>query len=300
MFRNAALHILLCLLSVPALAGAPLAEERPRLLVRSSYALVGGLPDEEDLAYEVAAIIDECAPTIAPLVGATDLGPIPAAIYRDRSAFIAATGMPPRSRVVGLATFPAGVIHIDGTGLLASIEKVVPHEVGHVMVARALGPALPALPLWVNEGIAEYVAGETAALVDPVWVQAVGQGSSLDLAELDSAIEERGDQAGLAYAQSASLVNFLVAERGEAVVADLIRSLTRTRDFDTSLREVTGWQTSELEATWRRAVVRRWRWPLLFQSPTVFYGVMVLLFLIGLIRYLKERRRRQEMPEEEW
>lgn len=300
MVRNAALYILLGLLGAPALAGEPLAEDRPRILVRSAYAIVGGMANAEDVAYEVAAIVDECTPRIALVVGAADLRPVPAAIYIDRKAFIDATSMPPRSRVVGLATFPAGVIHIDGTGLLASIEKVVPHEVGHVMVARALGPALPALPTWFNEGVAEYVAGETAAQVDPVWVRAVGRGSSLDLAELDAAISERGDEAGLAYAESASIVNFLVAERGETVIADLIRSLARTRDFETSLQEVTGWRTSELESTWRRAVVRRWRWPLLFQSPVVLYGVMVLLFLIGLVRYLRERRRRQEMPEREW
>ena len=299
MVRNAALYILLGLLGAPALAGEHPSEERPRILVRSAYAVVGGMAHAQDVAYEVAAIIDECTPRIAPVVGAADLRPVPAAIYVDRKAFIAATGMPPRSRVVGLATFPAGVIHIDGTGLLASIEKVVPHEVGHVMVARALGPALPALPTWFNEGIAEYVAGETAAQVDPVWVRAVGQGSSLDVAELNAAIDERGEQAGLAYAESASIVNFLVAERGETVIADLMGSLARTRDFETSLQEVTGWRTSELESTWRKAVVRRWRWPLLFQSPVVVYGVMVLLFLIGLVRYLRERRRRRSSFEVE-
>ena len=94
-------------------------------------------------------------------------------------------------------------------------------------------------------------------------------------------------------------MNFLVAERGKAVIADLIRSLARTRDFETSLQEVTGWRSGELESTWRRAVVRRWRWPLLFQSPVVVYGVMVLLFLIGLVRYLRERRRRRSSFEVE-
>jgi len=300
MVKNAACYILLGLLAAPGMAAEPSPDERPRLLVHSTYAIVGGIPKAQDMAYEVAALIDECAPRIAAIVGTEDLQFVPAVIYLDRKAFIDATGIPPRSRVVGLATFPSGLIHVDGTELLASIEKVVPHEVGHILTARAVGPGLPALPTWLSEGIAEYVAGETAAHVDPIWVQAVGRGASLDLAELDSAIHGRGDQAGLAYAESASIVNFLVAQRGESVIADLIRSLARTRDFETSLQEVTGWRTEELESTWRRSVVRRWRWPLLFQSPVVVYGLMVLLFLIGLLRYVRERRRRQEMPEQEW
>jgi hypothetical protein len=220
-------------------------------------------------------------------------------VYLDRRAFVQATGIPATSRVVGLATFPRGVIHIDGTGLLAAIETVVPHEVGHVMVARALGPALTALPMWLNEGIAEYVAGERAAQVDPVWVRALGRGTTLELAELDAVIAERDERAALAYAEAASIVNFLVAERGEGVIAELLRSLTRTQNFEAALKEVTGWDTAELESSWRSSVVRAWRWPLLAESPLLIYAVMALLFFIGLARYLRERRRRREAREED-
>ncbi len=298
--RTSVLCLLIGLLAAPGLGAQPAGEKRPRVLVRSAYATVSGLAGAEEVAYEVAALIDECVPRIARILGTREVQAIPATIYLDRREFVQATGVPPRSRVVGLATFPPGMVHIDGTGLLAAIEKVVPHEVGHVLVARTLGPALPALPTWLNEGIAEYVAGETAAQVDPVWVRAVGRGASLELAELDGAIRERGDRAGLAYAESASLVNFLVAERGEGAISGLLRSLAATRDFEISLREVTGWQTEELEVAWRQSVVRRWRWPLLLQSPVVLYGAMVVLFLIGVARYLRQRRRRQEMVEQDW
>jgi hypothetical protein len=295
-----ALALALALLAQQAPGAQWPESDRLQLLAESQYARVIGVPSARATARNVAALIDEAVPRIASIVGTEDLRPVAAVVYLDRGDFVEATGIPARARVVGLATFPAGLVHVDGTGLLTAIERVVPHEVGHVMVARALGPALPDLPAWLNEGIAEYLAGERAAQVDPVSVRALGRGTALELGDLDTAIDERGETAGLAYAEAASIVHFLVAQQGEGVIADLLRSFARTRDLEVTLKEVTGWRSAELESAWRSSVVRRWRWPLLFQSPTLIYGLMVLLFLVGLARYLRDRRRRQEMLDEDW
>jgi len=292
--------LLLALASLPSPLHAAAREQAPRVLRQTTYAHVIGHPQAEHLAVRVAAAIDQAVPEIAPLLGARDLSPIRAYVYPDRDSFRRAANLPRRSTIAGLATFPGEVIHIDGTGLLASIEKVVPHEVGHVLVARALGPALPALPRWTNEGIAEYVAGERASQVDPVALRAIGRGSALDIAELDAAFHSGGQRTALAYAQSASLVNFLVAERGEEIIADLLRTLRETRSFDAALDQATGRRLPELESAWRRSLARRWRWPLLFQSGAPVLALMLLLFLAGLVRHFLRRRRRQEISEQDW
>jgi hypothetical protein len=277
-------------------AGAP---SPPEPLARSRHALVFGAPEVRLMAQRVAELMDEAVSRIAPVVATSDVSPVPAAIYSDRQEFVRATNLPRDSRVAGLAVFPAGVIYLDGTELFTSIERVVPHEVAHVLMARALGDALPALPDWAGEGVAEYAAGQRASFVDPTALQAIGRGQSLALAELDGAIEARDSTSGLAYAQSTSLVHFLVSEYGEEVIEDLLRSLRHTRDFEMSLLEVTGLDLDELERQWRRSVSRRWGWRLLFR-PELIYLVMAVLLVIGVIRHLLERRRRQELPEEDW
>jgi len=276
-------------------------EQGMSVLARTGYAVVAGRPEAQPLAGRVAALVEAAVLMIAPVVGTGDLRPVQTVIYLDRGEFAKATGISPRSRIVGLATFPAAVIHIDGTELLADVERVVPHEVGHIMIARALGPALPSAPVWLCEGIAEYAAGERASQVDPVALRAIGRGSSLHLDELDGAFRVGGGEAGLAYAEAASVVNFLVAERGEPVIAELLSSLAKTGDPEASLRELTGWTNADLETAWRRSVSQRWRWPLLFDSPALIYGLMVFLFAAGLARYLRDRRRRrQEMDGRDW
>jgi len=291
--------VLIGLIAVSACAAQAPPAPGSLVLTSERAAVIAG-PDMRGKAPRVAALLDREVPRIAAIVGADDLRPIPVVIYADRQAMLKTAGLPIRSSIVALATLPAGIIHVDGAERLASIEKVLPHEAAHVLIARAVGSALPAVPLWLNEGIAEYAAGRTASQADPVWLRAIGQGKSLRLEELDHAIGQHGENAGLAYAQAASLVSFLVAQRGEGVITDLLHSIAASRDFEESLRQVTGWQPDEMEIAWRTAAARRWRWPLLFQSQAVWLGLMVLLFLAGLARYLRQRRRRQEAPDEDW
>jgi hypothetical protein len=291
--------VLIGLIAVSACAAQAPPAPGPFVLISERAAVRAGLA-MQGKAPRVAALLDREVPCIAAIVGTDDLRPIPVVIYADHQAMLKAAGLPIRSSIVALATLPAGTIHVDGAERLASIERVLPHEAAHVLIARAVGSALPAVPVWLNEGIAEYAAGTTASQADPVWLRAISKGKSLRLEELDNAIAQHGGNAGLAYAQAASLVNFLVAQRGEGVIADLLRSIATSRDFEESLRQVTGWRPAEMEAAWQTATARRWRWPLLFESQAVWFGLMVLLFLAGLARYLRQRRRRQEAPDEDW
>ena len=259
-----------------------------------------GDTEARSVGTRVAALIDEAVPRVAPLVGTEDVSPISARVYLDRAAFAAAAGLPRNAPVVGLAIFPSGIVHIDGTEVLGSIERIVPHEVAHVLVARHLGPALSALPTWLNEGIAEYAAGAAASQVDPVALQAVGRGESIPLARLDSSFQLDSTAQPLAYAEAASLVNYLVARRGPSVIRDLLGAVRSQRDFQSSLVQVTGWNMEELESGWRRSVSRHWRWYLFFYSQAPILGLMVLLFMIGYLRYRYRCRRRQEMPDINW
>jgi len=291
--------LFLVLLSVCCAAAPAAAPPPPEPLVRSQYAVVFGAPDVRMMAQRVAELMDEAVPRIAPIVGTDDLSPVPAVIYLDRQEFVRATNLPHDSRVAGLAVFPAGVIYLDGTELFTSIERVVPHEVAHVLTARALGDAFSSLPRWVGEGVAEYAAGQRASFVDPTALQAIGRGKSVALRDLDAAILAQDSNSGLAYAQSTSLIYFLVSRQGEEVIGELLASLRRTRNFEMSLDEVTGLDSDELQREWRVSVSRRWGWRLLFR-PALIYVVMLVLFAIGVIRYLLQKRRRQELAEEDW
>ena len=130
-------------------------------------------------------------------------------------------------------------------------QIVVSHEAAHV----ALGAATSQVPLWLSEGIADYVA-----LVDtrlPVAVLAAqirrlvrtsGPPSDLPASpEFDGANRDIG-----AWYEAAWLAAQLIAQQhGQAALLDFYRSVDRTGDVDRAFRSVLG--------TTERAFVRDWR-----------------------------------------
>jgi len=224
------------------------------VLVETDRARVVGPPGATALASTVAGLVDAAVPRIAPAVGADDLSPIRVYIYLDRARFLQATGAPAHATIVGLAVMPAGAIHIDGTGRLASIASVVPHEVAHIMIARATGPALQALPRWVNEGMAEYLSDEPAARVDPAALRAVGRGEAIALSDLDAALARGDRRTELAYVEAASLVHFVVAQKGDQSLRALLGAIRQSGDFDAALKRATGWTPAQLESAWRASL----------------------------------------------
>jgi hypothetical protein len=74
----------------------------------------------------------------------------------------------------------------------------------------------------------------------------------------------------------------------------------RSGDFETALRQVAGLSSAELESAWRRSISRRWSWPLILRSPAPVLGLMLLLFLIGVVRFYIAKRRRRERLDYDW
>ena len=284
-----AVALLVCC-AAPALRAASLP-----VLATSRYAVIAGDPGARALAREVATLVDEAVPKAARITGATELRPVQALVYRDRIRFSAATGVPRDNPTVGLALFPSQTIYIDGSGVFASIRRVVPHEVGHVLIWRALGPEAGAIPRWFNEGLAEYIASPTPAYVDPAALAALRQGGTTSVSNLEEAFQDPRTVTA-AYAESSSLVSFLVARKGEAVLPRLLRALRETGDFPHALRQTAGLSVDDLDQQWQQWVRRRW-WLMLPDLNLVLWFVMAVLLVIAVIRVVRERRRRQEELE---
>ena len=53
---------------------------------------------------------------------------------------------------------------------------------------------------------------------------------------------------GVAYAEAASLVDFLVQQHGEGAIAGVLRALRQGADFPSALRRVTGLTPEQFEA----------------------------------------------------
>ena len=190
---------------------------------------------------------------VSELLGVTEEEPIDFFIYADQDAFYAALGPSTRENVGGEA-------HADIRTMFALItpseinddwvEVVVPHELTHLVFDTATDNPYHAPPHWLNEGVAVYLSeGYTSgdrALVE----NAARAGTIMPLEGLVGAFPTTRDRFFLAYAESVSAVDDIVADHGQDALVGLIRSYADGVSDDEAFTAALGMDVAAFEQSW--------------------------------------------------
>ena len=194
----------------------------------------------------------------------------------------------------GVADPEAGIIIIPGYGggraATSDTRKVLRHELAHVALHRYLAPAR--VPRWFNEGYATWSAGQLDA--EGGWILrvafALDRAPPLDSLELSW--PRATADARVAYLLSASVVEYLVRESGEAALASFLQEWRASQDMDQALATTYRMSIDQLERYWRRDVKRRYGWlAVVTQSAVVGAGAAVILIILFAIRRRRDRRK---------
>ncbi|MCI0582240.1 MAG: hypothetical protein L0227_04970 [Chloroflexi bacterium] len=198
-------------------------------------------------------IADDAVEEVTDLLGVTESEPIDFYIYASNDDFYDVIGPGARENVGGEA-------HPDIRTLFAQISEfqidaswvgsVIPHELTHLVFDTAVANPYHYPSRWLNEGLAVYLAdGYTPG--DQVAVErAVEAGTLMPLTALTGQFPTTNDQFGLAYAESASAVDFLVREYGRAAMVQLVRSFADGVTEDEAFEAALGVDVAGFEAAW--------------------------------------------------
>lgn len=160
---------------------------------------------------------------------------------------------------------------------------LVRHELSHLALVQA---ASPELPRWFQEGFAVLSASEWTPESALVMMRAARR--PIPLEELERGFPEGYGDAQLAYAESASFLEYLYAHRGTEGMKALIHEVHSGKKFDLAFRLAMG-DPEALERDWLSSVRVRYTWiPLLTGSSSVF----VVMSLLCIAAYARVRRRR--------
>ena len=124
------------------------------------------------------------------------------------------------------------------------------HEFTHLLVADASGRATAKVPAWLNEGLAEYGNIEPGEEYDRYLRRAVENGDVRPL-WFQGTLSGTPEEIIVAYGQSKSVVEYMLATYGQQKMADLIVSFKRTFDIDTALVDTYGFDQYGLDTEWR-------------------------------------------------
>ncbi len=133
-------------------------------------------------------------------------------------------------------------------------KKTEAHEMTHVLVGHQTFSCLGFVPTWLNEGLAVYGEGGPDTLMLSTFQSALASNSLSSLRSLNGNFPEAYDQANLAYGESYSVVNFLIAQYGREKMTALLMDLRDGSTADQALQTVYGFDTDGLEDAWRHAI----------------------------------------------
>jgi hypothetical protein len=169
------------------------------------------------------------------------------------------------------------------------LETVLTHELVHVLLGRAFGPR--PVPQWLQEGLAQLMAGEYSAETTATLANGVLGDNLLSLYELSRGFPRGALRAQLAYAQSADFVAYIRNTYGEQAIQTLIDEMARGEAFAPAIRIATGDLVDDIDTAWRSRLQDS---PLQF-APLMNEGVWWAIgaLLVPLAWFLVRRRNRR-------
>ena len=133
------------------------------------------------------------------------------------------------------------------------------HELTHLIVRQATFSPYGQLPIWLDEGLATYNEGELDPVLRSRLEEAISKNELISVRSLCSPFSAYSEKAYLSYAESYSLVEYLLDNYGQDKMLNLLALLKQGNTYDEALTKVYGFDIDGLDAGWRATLT----------SPTV-------------------------------
>jgi hypothetical protein len=130
-------------------------------------------------------------------------------------------------------------------------KRALVHELTHLVVHQSTFSPYGQLPIWLDEGLATYNEGELDLVFRSSLEEAILEDELISVRSLCSPFSAETEKARLSYAQSYSLVEYLLDNYGQERMLELLAILKQGSTYDEALTEVYGFDIEGLDARWR-------------------------------------------------
>ena len=220
-------------------------DDRPGLdwqQARVGSATVHWYADNETIARRFGELAGEAADRAGDLLGSPLADTVDIFVYDDRETFFGAIGTANREWT-GAATVPylRTIFMWLGAGPTSYLEVTIAHETTHVVFFDATNNPFHSPASWFNEGTARWSEFQNA---DTEWDLVRREASSSDgLMAFEALVAEfpiDPNRASLAYAQGATMVDYLIENFAPDTMALIAAGFRNGGTEDEAIREGTG------------------------------------------------------------
>jgi len=205
----------------------------------------------ESFAQEIMTTAHQVLARLLEDTGAYLQKPVKIYIYANASD-LRGSMIHPQEWTGGVAFTRHGIIAIGiGTGNLDWGKRAIAHELAHLVIHQMTLNPYSDLPTWLDEGLAMYAEGA----LDPGFIiylnRALDENSLISVRSLSSPFSAYTEESLLSYAQSYSLVEFLITNYGQSKMLELLNTFSQGSSYDAALIKVYHFDTEGLDTLWR-------------------------------------------------
>ncbi len=156
----------------------------------------------------------------------------------------------------GVAFTDFGVVAIGiSPAELGFGTRALAHELSHLVTRQSSFSFYGDIPVWLNEGLAMWNEGSMRPEMVLELQRAVEQRKFPTLRTLSSPFPGDVDEALLAYAESQSVVTFLLEKYGPNKMVELLQVFKNGSGYDEALLKVYGYDMDRLFELWRDSIL---------------------------------------------
>jgi len=130
-------------------------------------------------------------------------------------------------------------------------KRATVHELTHLVIHQMTYNPYTRLPTWLDEGLSMHSEGELIPQFKSWLDLAVAEDNLISVRSLSSPFSAYAEKSYLAYAQSYSLVEFLITGYGQGSMLGLLNTLGEGSSYDGALDKVYGFDMDGLDTLWR-------------------------------------------------
>jgi len=206
---------------------------------------------EKSFAQEIMATAQQALERLAEDTGAYLEKPVKLYIYADARDLQGAM-IYPQEWTGGVAFTRHGTIAIGiAPDNLYWGKRAIAHELAHLVIHQMTFNPYSDLPNWLDEGLAMYAEGVLGPEFTVHLDRAIAENSLISVRSLSSPFSAYTEESLLAYAQSYSLVKFLITSYGQGKMLELLNTFRQGSSYDTALEKVYNFDTEGLDILWR-------------------------------------------------
>ena len=182
--------------------------------------------------------------------------PIPIYIYPSADEMRSALRLAGRDWVGAHTDLKSNVILVYAASpeSAADLQNTLPHEIAHLVIKWRAGDESNHVPLWLHEGIAVNNETRPDSALGAILTENLASSTLLPIESLCTLFPSEQESALLAYAESASLVDYVLTRYGNQQLGQLLAAYGEGADCNDGIERAFGISLAELEADWRAAL----------------------------------------------